>query len=122
MWVVFRTQNFFNYSPGCCTLDMGKEPLILYRFRLCDFILLIEDPFSSGSFTLGFLIEFDQLLNSRPGSYKGEIVKGNRFLYKTAKCAVSHSTPSTPAGTSTPSTPASKPGIILPSGYRDVQV
>lgn len=56
------------------------------------------------------------------GSYKGEIVKGNRFLYKTAKCAVSHSTPSTPAGTSTPSTPASKPGIILPSGYRDVQV
>jgi len=56
------------------------------------------------------------------GSYKGEIVKGNRFLYRTTKGSVVHSPPSTPAGTSTPSSPSSKPGIALPSGYRDVQL
>ena len=56
------------------------------------------------------------------GSYKGEIVKGDRFLYKTTIGSATHSTPSTPATPATPSTPASKSSISLPTGYRDVDV
>ena len=56
------------------------------------------------------------------GSYKGEILRSNRFLFKTAKGSVTHATPATPPTPAIPATPPSKPSISLPAGYRDVEV
>ncbi|GAB2889013.1 hypothetical protein GCM10027046_16820 [Uliginosibacterium flavum] len=54
------------------------------------------------------------------GRYKGEIVKGDRFLYKTSKGSVIRGTPGTPGIPGIPGRPGSKSTISVPSGYRDV--
>lgn len=54
------------------------------------------------------------------GSYKGEIVNGNRFLYKTTKGAVIRGTPGTPGTPGIPGIPGSISPITLSMGYRDV--
>lgn len=56
------------------------------------------------------------------GSYKGEIVKGDRFLYKTTKGSVIRGTPGTPGTPGIPGIPGAKAGISMPSGYRDVDL
>jgi hypothetical protein len=53
------------------------------------------------------------------GSYKGEIIKDDRFLYKTTKGTVIRGTPGTPG---IPEIPGSKGGISIPAGYRDVDL
>lgn len=56
------------------------------------------------------------------GSYKGEIVRGDRFLYKTTKGSVIRGTPGTPGIPGIPGMPGSKGSIALPAGYRDVDL
>jgi hypothetical protein len=56
------------------------------------------------------------------GSYKGEIVKGDRFLYKTNKGSVIRGTPGVPGTPGIPGLPGAKGSIALPAGYRDVEI
>jgi hypothetical protein len=56
------------------------------------------------------------------GRYKGEIVKKNRFLYKTSKGSVIRGTPGTPGTPGIPGIPGSKGSTGLPGGYRDVNL
>lgn len=56
------------------------------------------------------------------GEYKGEIVKGDRLLYKTSKGSVIRGMPGTPGIPGIPGTPGSKGSIGLPGGYRDVDL
>lgn len=54
------------------------------------------------------------------GSYKGEIVRGDRFLYNTRKGSVIRGTPGIPGMPGIPGLPGMKAAIALPAGYRDV--
>ena len=54
------------------------------------------------------------------GRYKGEIVRGDRLLYKTGKGSVVRGTPGTPGTPGIPGTPGSKGSINMPSGYRNI--
>jgi hypothetical protein len=56
------------------------------------------------------------------GSYKGEICKDDRFLYKTTKGTIIRGTPGTPGTPSIPGIPGNKGSISIPAGYRDVTV
>lgn len=56
------------------------------------------------------------------GSYRGEIVKDARFLYKLSKGTVLHGTAGVPGTPAQPSIPASKKSVRLPSGYRDIDL
>lgn len=54
------------------------------------------------------------------GSYKGEIIKSDRFLYKTTKGTIIRGTPGTPGTPGIPGIPGTKTSISIPAGYRDV--
>lgn len=54
------------------------------------------------------------------GSYKGEIIKNDRFLYKTTKGTIIHGTPGTPGTPGIPGIPGNRGSISVPVGYRDV--
>ena len=56
------------------------------------------------------------------GRYKGEIVKGDRFLYDTRKGSVIRGTPGVPGMPGIPGLPGMKGAIALPAGYRDVEL
>jgi len=56
------------------------------------------------------------------GSYKGEIVRDDRFLYKTTKGLVIRGMPGTPGIPGIPGIPGAKSGISVPAGYRDVEL
>jgi hypothetical protein len=55
------------------------------------------------------------------GSYKGEILKEDRILYKVNHSSVIHGIPGTPGTPGIPGIPGSKGVISLPSGYEDVK-
>jgi hypothetical protein len=55
------------------------------------------------------------------GSYRGEIMEGDRLLYKINRSSITRGTPGTPGTPGIPGTPGSRGSISLPSGYRDVQ-
>ena len=55
------------------------------------------------------------------GRYKGELVKGDRFLYKIGKGSVVRGTPGTPGQPGIPGRPGHK-GSLTVSGYRDVDL
>jgi hypothetical protein len=54
------------------------------------------------------------------GSYKGEIYKDDRFLYKTTKGTIIRGIPGTPGTPGIPGLPGIKGSISIPAGYRDV--
>jgi hypothetical protein len=56
------------------------------------------------------------------GRYAGEIVRGDRLLYKSGKGSVTRGTPGTPGSPGIPGMPGSKGSISLPSGYSDVKL
>ena len=56
------------------------------------------------------------------GSYKGEIVRGDYFLYNTNKGSVVRGTPGTPGTPGIPGTPGMRGAMATPGGYRDVQL
>ena len=56
------------------------------------------------------------------GSYKGEIVRGDRFLYNARKGSVIRGTPGIPGMPGIPGLPGMKAAIALPAGYRDVEL
>lgn len=56
------------------------------------------------------------------GSYKGEIIKSDRFLYKTSRSTIIRGTPGTPGTPGIPGMPGTKGGISVPTGYRDIDL
>ena len=54
------------------------------------------------------------------GSYKGEIVNDDRFVFNRSKGSVVKGTPGTPGTPGVPGRPGSKGSIGLASKYRDV--
>lgn len=56
------------------------------------------------------------------GSYKGEIVRGDRFLYDTRKGSIIGGIPGIPGTPGIPGLPGTKGAIALPSGYRDIEL
>ncbi len=56
------------------------------------------------------------------GRYKGEIVRGDMFLYKHGKGSVVRGTPGTPGTPGIPGVPGSRGSRGLPAGYNDVQL
>lgn len=77
-----------------------------------------ENVYSKGKRYIGFL----QGNSVWYGSYKGEIIYGERLLYDTSKSSLRgpmplSSRPSVPS----PQSPSSRGEISLPSGFRDIE-
>lgn len=56
------------------------------------------------------------------GCYKGEIVRGDRFLYNTRKGSSVRGIPGIPGIPAIPGLPGMKGPIALPASYRDVDL
>ena len=56
------------------------------------------------------------------GSYKGEIVGSNHFLYNMSRGSVIRGTPGTPGTPGIPGVPGNRGAIAVPAGYRDVNI
>jgi len=56
------------------------------------------------------------------GSYKGEIVGSDHFLYNISKGSVIRGTPGTPGTPGIPGLPGMKGAMAVPGGYRDVEL
>lgn len=56
------------------------------------------------------------------GRYIGEILRGDRLLHDTRKGLVIRGTPGVPGTPGIPGLPAMKAAIMLPPGFRDVEL
>jgi len=83
------------------------------------FVINNEDVFSkSGRFTGRVEVRSNEVWD---GSYKGEIVMGDRFLYDTSKGQGRRGMGGVPGTPGIPGIPGNIGAIALPAGYRDVK-